>query len=54
MRDVLWNMYTGNISYAKIFCRLIHPVLQRKLVVTTLALAGAKAWARLGKAFGRL
>jgi flavin-dependent dehydrogenase len=42
MRDILWNMYTGNIPYAKIFYRLINPVLQLRLVLTTLKLAFAR------------
>ena len=46
MWEILWNLYTGNIPYAKIFCQLINPVLQARLVFTTLKLAFRRVWTR--------
>ena len=46
MGEILWNLYTGNIPYAKIFCQLINPALQAQLVFTTLKLALARVWTR--------
>ncbi|UCF99997.1 MAG: hypothetical protein JSV89_10775 [Spirochaetaceae bacterium] len=48
MREILWNMYTGNITYARIFARLVNPILQWQLIVTTVKIAYAKIAGRIG------
>ncbi|MFQ6617235.1 MAG: NAD(P)/FAD-dependent oxidoreductase, partial [Fidelibacterota bacterium] len=34
MKSILWNMFTGNIEYKKIFLRTLNPVLQMKIFIT--------------------
>ncbi len=33
-QDILWNLFTGNISYRKILIRLLNPILQLELIRT--------------------
>ena len=33
LRDVLWNMYTGNTSYKRIFISILNPVQQTKVII---------------------
>ncbi len=47
MRDVLWNMYTGNIPYSAILLKFSYPVLQWKLFVATLELGFASVRSKL-------
>ncbi|MGQ9632180.1 MAG: NAD(P)/FAD-dependent oxidoreductase [bacterium] len=42
MRDILWNMYTGNIPYKTIFLRFFSPILQWRLMTAILKLSFVK------------
>ena len=53
MRRVLWNMYTGNIPYKRIFIHFLNPILQLKLIAATIQLACLKLLFRLHPATGK-
>ncbi|MEW5815116.1 MAG: hypothetical protein AB1798_06930 [Spirochaetota bacterium] len=53
IRDVLWNMYTGNIPYKRIFLKFINPALQWELTFTTLQLILTKMVSKLSSLFHR-
>ncbi len=47
MREVLWNMYTGNIPYGRILLKFSHPVLQWRLLITTFELGFVRVRSKL-------
>ncbi len=50
--EVLWNMYTGNVSYARILRSFLRPAVQGRLIAATFAAAAARLRARLAPARG--
>ena len=47
MRDILWNLYTGNIPYSKILVKFCNLILQWKLIFMTFKLGIAKVRSKL-------
>ena len=53
-RQILWDMFTGNVSYRTVFVRSLDPRLQMRLTITTMGLVAQRIWALLfGKRRGQ-
>lgn len=52
MRDILWQMYTGNAPYKTIVLKFAHPLLQWELTVTTFKLIGRRIISALKRGSG--